>query len=99
MEKKKVRVNSNKYNVYQVKLKVMPPKPYMSFFMQGVVLAKTEAAAVEKAINVTKDWAKNEVHNADVKLQSVSKLRNDFLIDARPTNDTSNEEAKTAHSS
>ena len=80
-------------NAYHIKLKVTA-YPYKPFFLQGIVLAKTEAEAISGAIKSTQEWAIKEATKAQVVLQKSQKLRKDFLIQIKDASDNTNLQQK-----
>lgn len=69
---------------FHIRLKCQPKLPYKHFYMKGVVVAKSEAQAKEKALSETKEWAEKVegFENITVTIIEVTKLRTDFLMSA-----------------
>jgi uncharacterized protein (UPF0335 family) len=68
-------------NAYQVKFKLIPAnKQYKTSFIQGISIAKNQESAVKESNQQVKEAVSKEGFDVEVKLQSVIKLRKDFLI-------------------
>lgn len=71
-----------KQNAYHVKIKLIPKdKGYKSSFIQGIVFEMTPALAEKLATEIINKWNEEELNvKCDIKLQSIVKLRKDFMF-------------------
>lgn len=70
-----------KDNVYQVKFKLIPDEiGFKSCFVAGIVLAKTQDLAISCAMDHIGKAFILEPFNVEIKIQSIVKLRQDFLF-------------------
>lgn len=73
-----------KQHAFQVKFNVLKPK-YKAFVVSGIVLATTQAIAVQVAKQTMIDTLKETKDNdsTEIKLLSASPLKNDFFLIAK----------------
>ncbi len=70
-----------KHNAYHVKFKLIPKENgYKSYFVQGIVFEKTPALAEKMALELLNKAYEKEAFEVEVKVQSVVRLRKDFLL-------------------
>lgn len=74
-------MKDKKDNAYQVKLKLIPKGAgFKSSFVQGIVFESSPAQAEKRAITEIKKWVQASEYEAEIKLQSILKIRKDFLF-------------------
>lgn len=81
-------MKKDQQHAYHVKVKLIPQdKGYKSSFSQGIVFGKNPETAEKMAIENITEALKNEPIGVEIKIQSIVKLRKDFLFYPSNKND------------
>lgn len=81
-----------KQNAYHVKLKLIPKdKDYKSSFVQGIVFEMNPSLAEKMALEKLQEWNETDANvKCDIKVQSIVKLRKDFMFHPESKSNDSN---------